>query len=492
MEFKKLTIKEKALKINLDSQFYGSFAEIGAGQDCAAQFFKAGGASGTIAKTMSAYDMAFSDAIYGPETSGRYVCEPRLIRMIEKEYSLLEKRLPDRAASTCFFSFANTVEALNFRRTNQGHGWLGLRFQLKPNGPTNDCIIHVRLKDNDNLLQQQALGIIGVNLIYGCFYLYNQPEQLLNSLMDELNNVRLEVDYFELLGPDFEDVDNRLFSLKLVKNGLTNATMFGPDGSVYQPADVLYKKNILLLRGRFRPVTHVNLDMLEKSYEMFVQEPDVDENRLLVVSELTLNNLAMHDKSGRIDEKDFLDRVDILCSLGQTVLISNYHEYYSLVEYLAPFTRGRKMGLVMGVYNLESIFNEKYYDTLHGGILQAFGMMLGRNIKFYIYPSYKKGTLDQVIHCDDIHLEQHQIKLYEYFKENNKIVDVENANMKYLHVISDNVLEMIKKGEEGWEELVPPTVGDTIKDNCLFGYPCPVDPEQIKKNIPFFKDAKLD
>ncbi|GAB4333462.1 MAG: TonB-dependent receptor [Flammeovirgaceae bacterium] len=486
MDFKKLSTKEKALRINLDPKIYGSFAEIGAGQDVAAAFFKAGGASGTIAKTMSAYDMAFSDAIYGQEKNGRYVCEPRLIKMLDKEYSLLKQRLPHRAATSTFFAFANTVEAINFKRTNKGHGWLGVRFQLKPEGQANECIIHVRLKDNDNLLQQQAIGTLGVNLIYGCFYMHEDPEELLLSLLDELGNHRIEIDYFKITGPDFKDVDNRLFSLKLVKNGLADATMFGPDGSVLQPADALYKKNVLVLRGRFRPVTYVNLDMLEKSYEQFLKEPDVKEEEMVVLSELTLNNLSFHDRSGNIDEQDFLDRIDILCSLGQTVLISNYHEHFRLVDYLAQFMRGKKLGVVMGVYNLEAIFEEKYYEKLHGGILEAFGMMFGRNLKVYVYPSYKKGSNTEIIHSDDINIAPHLKQLFQFFRGNNKIVDIEGYNKSTLHIISDNVLEMIKKAQDGWEQYVPPIVAQAIKDGCLFDYPCDI---HHKRKVKMFNKA---
>lgn len=464
MKLKRLTTKEKALEINLDRNIYGSFAEIGAGQDTAAQFFKAGGASGTIAKTMSAYDMAFSDAIYGPEKSGRYVCEPRLKKMLKKEYGLLDERLPDRIDNTRFFAFANTVEAINFHRTNEGTGWIGIRFQLEPNTPPNDCIIHVTLKDNDNLQQQYVLGVVGVNLIYGCFYYHHDPEMLLQSLMDDLDTFRIEIDYFALEGPNFEHIDHRLFSLKLVKSGMSKAALFGPDGEIYQPADALYKKNILVFRGRFRPVTHVNIDMMEKGYEYFLKEHDVDKNKTIVVSELTLNNLSV---GGDIDEKDFLDRVDILCSLGQTVLISNYHEYYRLVKYISKFTRNSKMGLVMGVYNLASVFDEKYYEYIEGGILEAFGILFGRNVKLYIYPSFAKGTRT-LMDSNDIEVASNLSHLYTYLVENNKIENITNVKEEHLHITSDEVVKMIKEGEDGWEDMVPEAVAKAIKKNSLF------------------------
>lgn len=470
-----LSSKEKALRINLDPSIYGSFAEIGAGQETAAVFFKAGGASGTIAKTMSAYDMTFSDAIYG--TSSRYVCEERLIRMLDKEYSLLEKRLPERAGSTRFFAFANTVEAINFKRTNQGHGWLGVKFQLRPESAPNECIIHVLLKENDPVQQQHTVGIIGANLLHACYHEHDEIENMLFRLMDGLDQHRAEIHFFRLDGPDFEHIDNRLCALKLVSNGLTKATMFGPDGTVLQPADELYKKNILLLRGRFRPVTHVNMDMMQRGMEQFKEEADVEEKRILPVAELTLSNLYLQNE-GKIDEKDFLDRVDILCSLGQNVMISNYQEFYKLLGYLGKYNKNYKIGVIVGVYNLESIFDEKYYADLQGGILQAFGTLFGNNNKLYIYPSFGKTDIECLVSCDDLNLPRHLKQLYSYFRENNFIEPLEVANQENLRILSDDVVRMIKAGESGWEQMVPQVVVDAVKQNCLFEYPC--EPELHK------------
>jgi hypothetical protein len=298
-----LGTKQKALRINLDRRIYGSFAEIGAGQDVAANFFKSGGASGTIAKTISAYDMAFSDAIYGEEESGRYVVEARLTKMLTREYKLLNVRLTEMASERTFFAFADTVSALNYQKNNDPHGWIGLRFQLQPNGAHNDVIIHVRMKDNDNVLQQQALGVIGVNLLFGCFYYHEQPEILLQSLMDDLSSDRIEIDMIRFSGPDFKDVDNRLMSLHLVKNGFTNAALFGPDGNVMQPSEAFYKKHIVAVRGRFRPVTNVSLDMIKKGLKQFESEADVDDDKVVLLAELTLKNLQGGGE--QINERDF-------------------------------------------------------------------------------------------------------------------------------------------------------------------------------------------
>ncbi|UII31723.1 TonB-dependent receptor [Fulvivirga ulvae] len=462
---RQLTTKEKALQINLSRHIYGSFAEIGAGQDVAANFFKAGGASGTIAKTMSAYDMSFSDAIYG--MCERYVCEPRLMKMLEHEYDLLIERLPHRAPNTQFFAFANTVEALNYERTNQPHGWIGLRFQCTPGSAYNECIIHVKMHDNDAVLQQQALGIIGVNLIFGCFFIQD-PEELLDSLIDGLTPGRIEIDMFRIYGPDFKHVDNRLMSLKLVKSGMTSAAMFGPDGNVMQPSEALYKKNVLVLRGRFRPVTHVNVDMLLTARRHFKNETDVDKSKIVVLTELTLHDLRTE---GEIDEKDFLNRVDIICSLGQNVMISNYPEYYKLVDYLSGITRGRKIGIILGIYNLQRVFEEKYYTNLRGGVLEAFGTLFGNNVTLYVYPSHKIGG-EGLYTLDNFELPANLHGLYQYLIDNNKLVNIKGANVDNLHIISDNVLAMIKSGKEGWEKMVPRKVVSAIKDRCLFDYPC--------------------
>src|ERR1700744_2871792 len=281
---KDIGTKQKALAINLDPAIYGSFAEMGAGQDVAANFFKAGGSSGTIAKTMSAYDMTFSDAIYGVQATRRYVSEQRLISMLDHEYGLLIERLAEqRGDTTTFFAFSDTVSALNYQKTNRGHGWMGVRFQLEPNGKFNDVVLHVNLLDNDNNLQQQAAGILGVNLMYACFYYYNNPLVFLLSLIDDLSKDRIQIDMIRFEGPSFAKVDNRLMSLHLVKYGFTDVAVFGPDGKNQQPSEALYKKHIVVIRGRFRPLTNVHVDMLNTGIKQFMQEPDVDKNNVLIL-----------------------------------------------------------------------------------------------------------------------------------------------------------------------------------------------------------------
>lgn len=466
---KDIGTKQKALAINLDPQIYGSFAEIGAGQDVAANFFKAGASSGTIAKTMSAYDMTFSDAIYGVQQVRRYVSENRLISMLEHEYGLLIERLAvQRGHTTTFFAFSDTVSALNYHKTNEGHGWMGVRFQLEPNGPFNDVVLHVKLLDNDNNLQQKVVGILGVNLIYACFYYHEKPPLFLLSLMDNLSTDRLQIDMIRFEGPNFSKVDNRLMSLHLVKYGFSDAAVFGPDGKNLQPSEVLYKKHIVVIRGRFRPLINVHMDMLNTGVKQFLQEPDVDRNNVIVISELTLQSLQERDAdpAAEIDEKDFLDRVDILCSLGQTVMISNFHEYYKLVAYLSKITK-LKMGVVLGYPNLEYIFSEEHYKDLPGGILESFATLFSRKVKLFIYPTLRDGV---IWNCLRFYPPPHLIDLYRYLITNNKIEDIHHYSENNLNVQTDKVLQLIKQGAAGWEEYVPPAVATMIKERSLFGF----------------------
>lgn len=469
-----LTAKQKALALNLDPTFYGTFGEIGAGQEVVRHFFRAGGASGTIAKAMSAYDKDFSDAIYGEEEKKRYVCESRLKKMLNHEYGLIEQRLDRKKhPEKRFFTFANTVTTIDYKKTSQGHGWFGFRFQTDAKKEPNDVIIHIRLFDNDATLQQEKVGEMGVNLIYGCYNYYREPKELLKSLYDNLDRDSVEIDMIEMVGPDFEDVDNRLLSLQLVKNGMTEAVMFGPDGRNILPSEYLYKKNILAIRGSFRPVTNVNIDMIMNGYSKFIKESKVQKDSLEVLFEITFNNLSAE---GNIDEQDFLDRADILCSLGQTVLISNYQEYYKLIDYFSRYTK-KRMGLIMGVNNLLELFNDKYYHHLNGGMLEAFGILFTRDLKIYLYPQLD-AERDEITTTKNAPIHPRLRPLYDYLIFNKRIVDLEEFNKDVLHIYSREVLKMIKNGEQGWEEMVPGYVDNIIKENCLFGYTPENEPVQ--------------
>ncbi|MEZ4854574.1 TonB-dependent receptor [Flavobacterium sp.] len=459
------SIKDKALRINLNESIYGTFAEIGAGQETVRHFFRAGASSGTIAKAMSAYDKDFSDAIYGIEDDGRYVTESRLKKMLAHETRLIEERLKrDKHPNKLFFSYANTVATIDFAKKFKGHGWVGINFQVEPDEDYNEIILHIRFKENDARLQQETLGILGVNLIYGAFYKHNDPKRLLRYLYDHLDKDQLEIDTINFSGPRFANVDNRLMSLQLVKNGMTDAVMFGPDGNNILPAAVLYKKNILALRGSFRPVTKVNMNMYKKSYKMFIEENKVDKDNTFVVFEITLSNLKAE---GEIDERDFLDRAELLCALGQTVMISNFQEYFKVVEYFSSYTKAR-MGLAMGVNNLVDIFDEKYYRHLSGGILEAFGKLFFRDMKVYLYPMKEEnGT---IINSDNLKVHPRMKELYKFFKFNGKVVDIKDYEEKNLEIFSRKVLKMISDGESGWEEMLPEGTANIIKKQKLFGY----------------------
>jgi len=460
------TTKSKALRVNLNAHIYGTFAEIGAGQETVRNFFRAGGASGTIAKAMSAYDKDFSDAIYGIEPDNRYVTEPRLKTMLGHEIDLIEERLSRKKhPEKLFFSYANTVATINFSKKFKGHGWVGVRFQLDPLEDYNEIVLHLRFKETDARLQQETLGILGVNLIHGAFYLNDNPKELVKSFYDNLNKDQLEIDMVNFSGPRFMYVDNRLMSLQLVKNGMTNAVMFDSDGNNLLPAQVLYKKNILALRGSFRPVTKVNMDMFEKSKKMFLSEKKVDPKNTQVIFEITLANLRAE---GEINERDFLDRAELLCSLGQDVMITNFQEYYKLVEYFSEFTKER-MALAMGVYNLIQIFDEKYYRQVSGGILEAFGKLFFRDLKVYMYP-YKEEKTGEYITSENLKVHPRVKELYKFFKHNGKLVDIKDFDPEILHIFSRRVLKMIMNNEEGWEEMLPEGIAEIIKSDRLFGY----------------------
>ena len=460
------TTKSKALRINLNSDIYGTFAEIGAGQETARNFFRSGAASGTIAKAMSAYDKDFSDAIYGIEEDNRYVTQPRLNKMLGHEIDLMEDRLSrSKHPDKLFFSYANTVTTIDFAKKFKGHGWVGIRFQLDPLEDYNEIIVHIRFKEIDARLQQETLGSLGVNLIYGAFYLNDNPKELVKSLYDNLSSDLLEIDMINFSGPRFMYVDNRLMSLQLLKNGMTNAVMFGPDGNNLLPAQVLYKKNILALRASFRPVTKVNMDMYEKSKKLFLKENKVDESKTQVIFEITLSNLSAE---GKINERDFLDRAELLCSLGQNVMITNFQQYFKLVEYLSEFTKER-MGLAMGVNNLIQIFDEKYYRHLSGGVLEAFGKLFYRDLKLYIYP-YHNQTSNEYINIENLKVHPRMKELYKFFKKNGRLVNINDFDPEILDIFSRTVLKMIINGDKGWEDMLPEGIPEIIKQNRLFGY----------------------
>ncbi len=461
----------KALFINLDSSIYGSFAEIGGGQEVARCFFQSGGASGTVARTVSAYDMAFSDYLYGESPSRRYVSEQRLLQMLNKEYNSLETLLKkQRGSNTRFFAFANTVATLNYRKDNEAHGWIGVRFQIKPGAIPNDVVLHVRLLENDSLQQQQTLGVLGVNLIYACYYNYQYPNSFLKSLLDDISSDRIEIDMIRMSGPDLAYVDNRLLAVQLVKNGMTKVAMFDRHGHVQQPADLLYKKNIMLLRGSFRPITYVGFNMLKSGFSLFKKEVGYDKKaaNAEVLCEITLNNLIDEDD---FDERDFLDRVDILCGMGQNVMISNFREFYRLGEWFQRF-KINNIRMVIGALTFLNVIDKRYYKHLKGGMMEAFGKLFMDNLRVYIYPGREKNE-DEIITVQNMPIDKDIAYLYRHLTENNYILDIPGYKKDVLPYFSHVVLKKIQNNEPGWEEMVPKYVSAFIKTKQLFGYKNP-------------------
>jgi len=460
----KLSPHQKALKINLDPLFYGTFAEIGAGQEVARWFFKVGAAAGTISKSISAYDMAVSDAIYG--RCKRYVSRERLQGMLDYEHGLnLERLQSARRESTAFFAFANTVAARNYQGTNECHGWMGVKFQAHPRDDNSQIIIHVRMLDRENDLQQETLGIVGVNLLYAAFFLHHRPELILESLLDNLTTQRIEIDMIEFSGIEFRHVDNRVMSLKLVQLGLSGAAMFGPTGEVLQPSEVLRKRPILVERGSFRPVTKVNIDMIKRAYERFSSEPEVEPGQIVELMEITMRNLLA---TGKIDLTDFLARADVLAAAGKTVLISDYFEYYRLAAYLTRYT-SQPIAVTMSVASLQDLFMEQYYAGLEGGILEAFGKLFTKDLRIYVYP-LKDLSTGQLSTVQNIKMPGDLHSLYCHLVERGRIKQLDNFDESVLHIFSRDVLRRIKDNDASWETMVPPEIAQVIKDRHFFGY----------------------
>ncbi|MEC5394417.1 TonB-dependent receptor [Bergeyella sp. RCAD1439] len=465
-----LTPKQKALAINLDSNVYGTFAEIGAGQETVRHFFRAGGASNTIAKAMSAYDKEYSNAIYGQEEKNRFVTQTRLKKMLRHEIKLINERLDNTdTPNRRFFSYANTVTTINYHKTFKGHGWVGLMFQHEPGAEYSEIILHIRFKENESSLQQETLGNLGVNLIYGAFHFTDNPRKLIKSLYDDISVDKIEIDMIHFEGPAFPYVDNRLMSLQLVKKGMTDAVLFNSQGQNMLPADVLYKKDVFAVRGSFRPVTLVNIDMFESGLKMFLEDTGGKPEDTVIIFEITTFNLRA---TGKIDERDFLDRVDVLAKLGYNVMISNFSEYYRLAEYFNTYNT-RYLGIAMGVNNLLMVFDEAYYKHLSGGILEAFGKFFRKDMRVYLYP-YKDPETHELLTSKNLKVDDSLKELYKYFTANRRIVDIENYNPGYLEIYSREVLSKISKHESGWESQLPKGVAEVIKERGLFGYKEPI------------------
>lgn len=453
---------QKALEINLNDRFYGTFAEIGAGQEVARHFFKVGAAAGTIAKSMSAYDKTFSDCIYGEEASGRYVCESRIHKMLDHEYALMDERLTASRPDTCFFVFADTVAAINYSKTIKGHGWLGLRFQLSPQEEPNDLLLHVRMLDNDYRLQQNAIGILGVNMVYGCFKYYEDIEQLIRSLMDDLHD-RVSIDMIDLSGPRFTDIDNRVLSMYLVKHGLTEVAMFNAEGKSMHPSEFLYKKSLMVVRGNYRPPTIVSDDVFHQGFAQFKEDFNLNDNQAKLMAEITLENLG---HGGDISDSDFVERADMLCHMGHETIISSCHDHQTLVNYLSDY-KIINLALVVGARELENLINKNTKVTGGENLLVTFGRLFSRKITVYVYPALND---DKTALYTSRNLPVHpMIKyLYQYLIEQDYIVDIEEYDEKNLNIFSFEVLEDIKNDTPGWEDKLPKGLAAVIREKGYF------------------------
>lgn len=467
---------QKALDINLSNQKYGTFAEIGAGQEVVRWFFRVGAAANTIAKSISAYDMTISDAIYGE--CNRYVSRDRLEKMLSYEYDLLVERLGGkRGDQTEFFAFADTVTTRNFKGTNECHGWMGLMFQTEPHGDPNIILVHVRMLDTDRVAQQEALGIFGINLCYACFFHWQNVDVFLKSLLDNLSTDRIEVDMIHFSGPDFRDHDHRLTAVKLVKIGLTDAAMFRPDGEVLQPSEVLYKRPVVVERGSFRPVTHVNMDLMECARAQFMGDWGEEADNPIVLFEITLRQLAIKEggemEEEEVDWDDFLARCELLASTGATVLISDYIEYYRLAQYLGRYTK-KRISLALGIPSLRDLFDEKYYDHLEGGILESFGRLFKNDLRLYVYPLLEDKF--HLVTTQRLRVAPHLQNLYAHLVERGSIQPIDFYDRDYLGIFSRDVLRRIAESDSTWETMVPDKVRDMIKERGYFGYRDPNAP----------------
>jgi len=458
-----MTTRAKVLDLNLDPGVYGSFAEIGAGQEVARWFFRAGAAAGTIAKTMSAYDKKVSDAIYG--TAQRYVSSGRLTAMLDHEYDLLIDRLdPDRGRESAFFAFADTVTAQNYQGDADCHGWMGIRFQSHPRSGANQIVLHTRMLERDAILQHEALGILGVNLVHGAARLCEEPDRLIAALLDNLGRHRIEIDMIEFSGEVFADVDHRLISLRLVEYGLTRAAMFSAHGEVLRPTEVLYKRPVILQRGRFRPPTRIHADIQRRAFERFAEDPEVDEDRIVSLLEISVDELR---ETAAHSDEDFLDRIQALTAGNQSVLVSDYPEYYLVAEYLGRYS-ATQIALPVGIFNFMELVGEERYAHLRGGLLEATGRLMGQGVKIYVYPGLSRQSGER-LELDRLDVPASVRLLFGYLLQHGYVQSLEGLPDEVLRVQSDEIHAWIRSGDPRWEEYVEPEVARAIREAGLFG-----------------------
>lgn len=461
---KSLSIKEKSVHINLDSNYYGTIAEIGGGQETARHLFQAGGASNTVAKSISAYDKLFSDHFYNQGKPSRYVAQDRLKKMVSNEYVELINIL-DKKNEQKFFAFANTVETLNYHKTNDGHGWLGIAVEGTKRYEPNHIYIHVKLLENDSLLQQYTLGSLGVNLIYGGLFLWEDPRKILQTLLDNLDSNRVEVDYVYVEGPDMDWVDNRILNLLLVRNNMTPAVMFDKRGHVQQPSDMLYRKNAMLFRGFFRPINKLGMEFIKDSMQIFKKDEDYKPNNTISFCEISLNYLMQGTK---LDEKDFLHRVDLLNLMGQSVMVSRFTRFFQLVDYFGQF-KMMKLRIVVGLPTFEKIMDSTFYKDLRGGLLEAMGALFQENVKVYLYPSLDTET-GEVRYPEDVKFTEETKLIWQYLSASRKVIVLRSIAKEYLGITTEQVSKLIEAGDDDLCNYVPEKVVAHIAKHKLFGY----------------------
>ena len=458
----RITTQQKALEINLDERKYGTFVEIGAGQEVARQFFSAGAAAGTVAKTMSAYDMQISDEIYGK--AGAYVSRERLEQMLNLEFDLLNERLADsRPKTTQFFSYAATVTAKSYKQKNECHGWVGIHAQLYPEAPPSEIILHVRMLDDDNQSQSEALGNLGVNLIYAAFFYMDKPKWIIDSLLDNIDSTRMEIDLIHFSGPYFTEVNNRLMNLHLVRSWCCRAVMFDNNGASIVPASALRKKDVMVMRGSFKPPTKVHIDMSSAALKQFKEMGGLSGRGILNVAEITMSELASDEEQ---DDASFLARVDLLVKLGCNVLISDYLRFFRLRSWIRSYTDNR-IGIVLSVHDFNSLFDESYYQGLEGGILAAMGKLFSDDTSVFVYPAKLN---DKLVSLDNVEVPEKVHYLLKHLMANNSLVGIENYREENLHILAKELVKQLPFGRGDWEDCLPEGVAKEIIEKKLFGY----------------------
>jgi hypothetical protein len=458
-----ISIEQKILRLNLDHSRYGTIAEIGAGQEVARSFFRVGGAAGTVAKTMSAYDMKVSDAIYG--TSARYVSRERLEAMLTHEFALLAERLAaSRGDSTAFFAFAVSAAGRSYSRPEDGLAWAGIRFQHQPHEKPSDIILHARLFDQESVLQQEALGVLGVNLIHGACYLHSEPEALVGGLGDHLSRGRVELSLVDFSGPAFAGVDTRLLNLHLIERELSRGVLFQSEGQPVEPGSVLYKKPITVIRGTFRPVLRVHVDMLAAAAEQF-RKRSGSTDEVVSLAEISSKNVL---DATPYDPGDVLARIDTLSALGLPTLVTDLPEFYGLEEYLSRYSK-RDVAFVVGAKILERALREEYYEKLDGGLLEGLGRLFKRRVRFVVYPSRQTGS-NSLQTADNLEVSPHIRHLLQYLLESGQVDPLHAYREEHLGASGAAVLADLQSGGTAWEDQVPKAVAALIKQRRFFGY----------------------